>query len=67
MLMPVGRERSDAEETVRYIGDLAGQLRSLATKQDLGFLGYLLAMVEKEARDTVRTLGSGKTGGRAAA
>lgn len=36
-------------ETAEYIARMAGELRQLATKSELGFLTYLLGMVEEEA------------------
>jgi hypothetical protein len=44
----------DAGDTARYIGGLARELRALAAKADLGFLAYLLAMVEDDAEATAR-------------
>jgi len=44
----VGAPRS-AEETARYIGTMARELRELAARDGLDFLAYLLAMVEGEA------------------
>ncbi len=41
--------KSTAVETAQYIGGLARELRALAAKSDLGFLAYLLSMVEQEA------------------
>ena len=42
------------EETAQYISVLAHELRTMAAKADLGFLAYLLAMVEDEAAASVR-------------
>lgn len=39
----------DDEETAQYISVLAHELRTMAAKANLGFLAYLLAMVEDEA------------------
>jgi hypothetical protein len=36
-------------EAARYIGGMARELRTMATKSDLGFIAYLLSMVEQEA------------------
>jgi hypothetical protein len=43
-----------ARETADYIATLARELRTLAGKADLGFLAYLLAMVEEDAEATSR-------------
>lgn len=50
---PVG-----AAETAGYIAGLAKELRELALKSNLGFLSYLLAMVEQEAAEAVRAAAS---------
>ena len=44
----------EGEDTAQYISMLARELRIMAAKADLGFLAYLLAMVEDEATATVR-------------
>ena len=44
----------NGEETAQYISMLAHELRTMAAKADLGFLAYLLAMVEDEATANVR-------------
>jgi hypothetical protein len=49
----------DARETAQYIEGLAKDLRRLAAAADLGFLAYLLAMVEDDAAATVRRLSPG--------
>jgi hypothetical protein len=41
--------RSTSAETARYIGGMARELRGIAAKAELGFLAYLLSMVEQEA------------------
>jgi hypothetical protein len=46
-------------ETAEYIEGLAKDLRRLAAAADLGFLAYLLAMVEDDAAATVRRLANG--------
>ena len=46
--------RPDAVDTARYISGLAHEMRTLAAKADLGFLAYLLAMVEDDAEATIR-------------
>ncbi len=51
----------DARETAEYIEGLARDLRRLAAAVDLGFLAYLLAMVEDDAAATVRRLANGDT------
>ncbi|HVY21496.1 MAG TPA: hypothetical protein VHA70_15650 [Bauldia sp.] len=43
--------KSTAEDAARYIGGMARELRDLAAKSDLGFLVYLLSMVEQEAAE----------------
>ena len=49
----------DARETAQYIEALAKDLRRLAAAADLGFLAYLLAMVEDDAGATARRLTAG--------
>ena len=44
----------DGEETAQYIAVLAHELRTMAAKANLGFLAYLLAMVEDEATANAR-------------
>lgn len=44
----------DGEDTAHYISLLAHELRTMADKANLGFLAYLLAMVEDEATASVR-------------
>lgn len=39
----------DGEETAQYISVMAREMRTMAAKADLGFVAYLLAMVEDEA------------------
>lgn len=46
--------RPDGEEAAQYIAALAHELRTLAARADLGFVAYLLGMVEDEASATVR-------------
>ena len=43
-------------EAARYIADMARELRALPGKADLGFLAYLLSMVEDDATATYRRL-----------
>jgi hypothetical protein len=55
--------KSAVEETAEYIGGLAKELRAMAAKADLGFLAYLLAMVEQEAEGAAKSsLIKGKSG-----
>ena len=42
-------DNAERQQAAEYIGRMAGELRSLATRSDLGFVGYLLGMVEEEA------------------
>ncbi len=42
-------EPSGVAETARYINNMARELRVLAVRADLGFLAYLLSMVEDDA------------------
>ena len=51
---PAGRR--SALETARYIEQLARELRTMAAGADLGFLAYLLAMVEDDAAATARRI-----------
>ena len=44
----------DGEEAAQYIAALARELRTMAAKADLGFVAYLLAMVEDEAAASVQ-------------
>jgi hypothetical protein len=44
----------DVGDTARYIEHLAKELRTLAAQSDLGFIAYLLGMVEDEASTTAR-------------
>ncbi len=44
----------DGEDIAQYIGMLSRELRTMAAKAELGFLAYLLAMVEDEAAASVR-------------
>ncbi len=40
--------------TAEYIQGMARELRTMAAKVDMGFLAYLLSMVEQEAQRAVR-------------
>ncbi len=44
----------DGEEAARYIAALAHELRTVAARANLGFVAYLLAMVEDEAAANAR-------------
>ena len=44
--------KSSAAETAKYIGGMARELLSMAMGADLGFLAYLLSMVQQEADAT---------------
>lgn len=46
----------DPRETAQYIHALARDLKQLARDAKLGFLAYLLAMVEDDAATTIRKL-----------
>jgi hypothetical protein len=52
----------DGEETAQYISVLAHELRILAAKANLGFLAYLLAMVEDEAVASARKVSGQREG-----
>jgi len=45
-----------ARDTATYIENLAKELRLMAAESKLGFLAYLISMVEEEARNTARQL-----------
>jgi len=55
-MKPDSEKTKSATETATYIGGLAHELRAMASKDELGFLAYLLAMVEDDAAATVRRL-----------
>jgi len=42
-------DSAERQQAAEYIGRMAAELRSLAARSDLGFVGYLLGMVEEEA------------------
>ena len=46
-------EPGDARATAQYIEAMAKDLKALAATSGLGFLSYLLAMVQAEAATTV--------------
>jgi len=46
----------DGEDTAQYISTLAREMRTMAARADLGFLAYLLAMVEDEATASLQKL-----------
>jgi hypothetical protein len=52
---------SGEAETATYIAGMAKELRTMAAKVNLGFLAYLLAMVEEDAAETARRLSRGKS------
>jgi hypothetical protein len=52
--MSDGKPDSDPQAIARYIQRMARELRTLATKSELSFLAYLLAMAEDEAAATAR-------------
>jgi hypothetical protein len=63
MTVVKSRSKSAVEETAEYIAGLAKELRAMAAKADLGFLAYLLAMVEQEAEGAAKSsLIKGKSG-----
>lgn len=41
--------RIDQRQTAEYVGRMASELRAISAKADLGFLAYLIGMVEEEA------------------
>jgi hypothetical protein len=43
------RGAQDRRALAAYIGKMAGELRGMATRADMLFLAYLLAMVEEDA------------------
>jgi hypothetical protein len=43
--------KSPAVETAEYIAGMAREMRVMASTADLGFLAYLLSMVEAEANN----------------
>jgi hypothetical protein len=45
----IPRVEQDPKDAARYIGRFAGDLKRMAAGAELGFLAYLLAMVEEEA------------------
>jgi hypothetical protein len=50
---------SSPGDTARYIERMAGELRRLAAASDLGFLAYLLRMVEDDAGAEAKKRGAG--------
>ena len=54
--------RPEEEEAAEYIAALARELRTLAAKADLGFIAYLLGMVEDEASAAIRQSAGPRTG-----
>ncbi len=53
---------ADPAATADYIGAIAKELRALASKSNLGFLAYLLAMVEDDAQATAKRLDAEREG-----
>lgn len=45
----IPRVEQDPKDVARYIGGFASDLKRMAAGAELGFLAYLLAMVEEEA------------------
>jgi hypothetical protein len=45
-----------ARDTADYVERVAKELSSIAAQSDLGFLAYLLSMVEQDAAATTRRL-----------
>lgn len=60
MKPPGTMPNTDPAATADYIGTIARELRALAAKSNLGFLSYLLAMVEDDAQATAKRLGAGR-------
>lgn len=60
---PLTSLEADPAETARYIGRLAHEMRQMAAKANLGFLAYLLAMVEDEGDAVARQYVERKGGG----
>lgn len=56
MRSPGPSSDADSAATADYISAIARELRTLAAKSNLGFLAYLLAMVEDDAQETPRRL-----------
>jgi hypothetical protein len=52
--------KADPRDVARYIEHMARELRTLAAGADLGFLAYLLAMVEDEGSNAARKSGGSK-------
>lgn len=52
----IPRVEQDPKDAARYIGRFAGDLKRMAAGAELGFLAYLLAMVEEEANAEGRPL-----------
>ncbi len=51
------RASPDPRETARYVEQVAREMRKMTAAADIGFLAFLLGMVEDEAAATVRRLG----------
>ncbi len=52
----------ESEEAAQYIGALSHELRTMAAKANLGFLAYLLGMVEDEASAVLQKLNQQREG-----
>jgi hypothetical protein len=61
MLSKPPERRPEIGETARYIAGISKELRTMAAGADLGFLSYLLAMVEEEAGATARRASAEKS------
>ena len=55
----LGPAARSSRDTAQYIETMAKEMKQLAARADLGFLDYLLAMVEDDASATVRRLAPG--------
>jgi hypothetical protein len=60
----LGDVSRDRRETAAYITTMARDLKQIAARADLGFLAYLLSMVEDDAAATMRKLGEDDAGSR---
>lgn len=52
----LGETSRSSRDTAQYIETMAKEMKQLAARADLGFLAYLLAMVEDDAAATVKRL-----------
>jgi hypothetical protein len=60
MTLPDTDPKASAAETAAYIGGLAKELQTMASKANLGFLAFLLGMVVDDAEATARELSGDK-------